>query len=198
MVASRSDAFLGAQLFDEALFDHFAAKIEEKYGEGRTRQPPWTATSMAIERLRKLLSTMKEASATAENLIDGIDVPLTATRDELSELCASPLARMRALFDDLLAALPAEDSAVAAVETVGGGMRMPCVQAVLSEALAACPATAALAEEKPGAKLDDASLAIGAALLATRSAALAADAAPDADSAAKAVARSPQGKPARG
>ena len=30
---------------------------------------------------------MNEASATAENLIDGIDVPLTATRDELAELC---------------------------------------------------------------------------------------------------------------
>ena len=199
VVASRSDAFLGAQLFDEALFDHFAAKIEEKYGEGvAPASRRGLRLSMAIERLRKLLSTMKEASATAENLIDGIDVPLTATRDELSELCASPLARMRALFDDLLAALPAEDSAVAAVETVGGGMRMPCVQAVLSEALAACPATAALAEEKPGAKLDDASLAIGAALLATRSAAPAADAAPDADSAAKGSDEEPAGEAGSG
>jgi len=41
---------------------------------------------------------------------------------------------------------------------------MPCVQQVLSDALAASPAGAALATEKPGAKLDDASIATGAAL----------------------------------
>eukprot|EP00966_Prymnesium_polylepis_P225267 5210584-Prymnesium_polylepis.4 len=44
----------------------------------------------ACERLRKLLSTMPEASATAENLIDGIDVPLKLSRDELQARRAPP------------------------------------------------------------------------------------------------------------
>ena len=108
---------------------------------------------------------MKEASATAENLIDGIDVPLTASRDELLSLCTVPLSRLRTMLDELLTAeqLPA-GSTLAAVETVGGGCRMPSVQQVLSDALAASACGAALAVDKPGAKLDDASLSTGAAL----------------------------------
>jgi len=166
IVASRVDGFLGASVFDEALFDHFAAQIESKYGEGvQPASRRGLRLSTATEKLRKLLSTMKEASATAENLIDGIDVPLTASRDELLSLCTVPLSRLRTMLDELLTAeqLPA-GSTLAAVETVGGGCRMPSVQQVLSDALAASACGAALAMDKPGAKLDDASLSTGAAL----------------------------------
>ena len=168
VVCEVSDAYLGAGVFDEALFDHFAAKISEKYGEGvAPASRRGLRLSTAIERLRKLLSTMAEASATAENLIDGIDVPLTATREEFEGMCEGPLGRLAALLDALLANLrEAEPEAVlAAVEAVGGGCRMPCVQQVLATSLAASPAAEALAAEKPGAKLDDSSLATGAAMI---------------------------------
>ena len=69
---------------------------------------------------------------------------------------------------------PPPPPTLSAVETLGGGCRMPCVQQVLSEALGACPAGAALAADKPGAKLDDASVATGAALIGARLAATAA------------------------
>uniref|UniRef100_A0A7S2NGY9 Uncharacterized protein n=1 Tax=Haptolina brevifila TaxID=156173 RepID=A0A7S2NGY9_9EUKA len=180
VVATGSDPFLGAALFDAKLLDHFAAQIAAKYGEGVSMASRrGLRLSVATERLRKLLSTMKEASATAENLIDGIDVPLTATRDEFNELCSEPLARLRTLLDTTLASVAnamdvgADDTAASAalnaVEMVGGGCRMPCVQQVLSEALAASAAAGeAIAAEKPGAKLDDSSIALGAAIIGRR------------------------------
>lgn len=198
VVAAAADAFLGASLFDELLFDHFAAKITEKYSEAvppASRRGQRLAT--AIERLRKLLSTLPSASATAENLIDGIDAPLSMTREELGTLCEEPLTRLRALLDGVLAQLPAPSADVTdgapaeetlcAVETLGGGCRMPCVQQVLTDALGASAAGVALAAEKPGAKLDDASIATGAALLgraALRAAAAAKEAVKDAAMAA--------------
>ena len=104
VLAERSDGALGCADFDAAIFAHFAAQIEAKHGEpvvGGTRRGLRLLT--AIERVRKLLSTMPEASATAENLIDGIDVPIKLSRDELAELLAPLSARLRALFDGLLA-----------------------------------------------------------------------------------------------
>ena len=109
----------------------------------------------AIERLRKLLSTMGEAAATAENLMDGIDAPLKLTRDELGALCAEPLARLRALLDGVLSTALLAESPLDAVEVLGGGCRMPIVQKVLAEALGAAPCAAALADKPLGAKLDD-------------------------------------------
>ena len=58
--------------------------LQAKHGEsviGGTRRGLRLLT--ACERVRKLLSTMPEATATAENLLDGIDVPLKLSRDEL-------------------------------------------------------------------------------------------------------------------
>ena len=57
---------------------------------------------------------------------------------------------------------------ISGVELLGGGTRMPAVQAVVTEAIAASEACANLTADtlRFGAKLDDASLAVGAALLA--------------------------------
>ena len=112
--------------------------------------------------MRKLLSTIPEAATTVENLVDGIDVPISITREEFEALTGGLISRFRALVDATLEALPAP---LAGVEAFGGGTRMPCVQAALAEALAANEASEGVAAQKPGAKLDDTSIAIGAALI---------------------------------
>ena len=96
-------------------------------------------------------------------MIDGADVPIAATRELLDELCAPLLGRLRALLDSCLAS---STGSLGGVETCGGGTRMPSVQAALADALRASDAGARFADEKPGAKLDDASIAIGAAIVA--------------------------------
>jgi len=163
VLAKRSEP-LGCAHFDASLFTHFAAQIEAKHGEavvGGTRRG--VRLMAAVERVRKLLSTMGEASATAENLIDGLDVPIRLTRDEMAELLAPLCEKLKACVADVLAAEGLEE--LHGVEAVGGGMRMPLVQSLLAEALAASPIGSAIAAHKLGAKLDDASLAIGAALI---------------------------------
>ena len=63
VLAEAADPFLGCALFDAALFDHFAAQIEAKYSEAvapASRRGLRLIT--AVERLRKLLSTLPEVS----------------------------------------------------------------------------------------------------------------------------------------
>ena len=104
VICERADAFLGASSFNEVLFDHFAAKIQAQYGEAvEPASKRGLRLSGAIERIRKLVSTMSEAAATAENLIDGIDVPLKLSRDELIELGAPLLERLKLVLDGVLA-----------------------------------------------------------------------------------------------
>ena len=56
VVAEACDAFLGASLFDQALFDHFAAKIQDMSGvRGAPARRRGLRLATATERLRKLL-----------------------------------------------------------------------------------------------------------------------------------------------
>jgi len=80
------------------------------------------------ERLRKLLSQLGESSVTVENMADAGDVSFSLKRDDLTAMCADLLARFKALLGKALAAAGAVDESgkaqVAAVEVLGGGVRM--------------------------------------------------------------------------
>ena len=83
-------------------------------------------------------------------------------RSDFSNITADLLARFKALLLSAVASVspasPAE--VIAAVEIVGGGVRMPSLQAIISSIFGdAVPL---------GAKLDDSSVALGAALLTLR------------------------------
>jgi len=165
LVAEAGDPSVGCADFDAAMWEHFAAHCKEVHRLEVARGSRGGQRLLeACERVRKLLSTLPQGAATAENLGDGVDVPLSLSRDELGVLCAAPLARLRAVLDAALARAPAP---LVGVELLGGGTRMPAVQTVVQEALAAADVGAVLAggELKFGAKLDDASVAVGAALL---------------------------------
>mmetsp|Transcript_50356 Transcript_50356/g.116247 ORF Transcript_50356/g.116247 Transcript_50356/m.116247 type:complete len:719 (-) Transcript_50356:699-2855(-) len=159
VLAQSGDSCLGCMDFDAAIFDHFSGVVADKYGEViRAGSRAGFRLLDGCERLRKLLSTMPEAAATVENLVDGVDVPLTFSRDELATVCAPLYSRLRSVLETTSTHEGLQP--LASVELCGGGTRMPSVQAVVSEALGG-----ALGEAKFGAKLDDVSIAIGAALL---------------------------------
>ena len=175
------DAELGALHFDFEIFRHFAAICETKHG---TTVAPGSKRGKRLlagcERVRKLLSQLPESSVTIENLTDNGDVSFTLKRDDLNRLGASLLERFRAMIkDQLLKGMSAgEIASVGAVEVLGGGVRMQVVQAVICEIFkdnkninnvtgpgttAASPITS---HKSLGAKLDDGSVALGAALIA--------------------------------
>jgi hypothetical protein len=133
------------------------------------------------ERLRKLLSQLPTASVTIENISDSGDVNITMTREEMARICAEPLQKLSEVLSQAVEGISEE---ISAIELVGGGVRMAMVQEMI---------LSAIGKELPlGAKLDDGSLAVGAAILANEQAdkaaqdlmaALAGNATPEAESA---------------
>lgn len=119
------------------------------------------------ERIRKLLSQLNESQVTIENLVDSGDVHFSLKRDDMANLCSDLLTRLRSLMEAALAQAGSE-AQIHAVEVVGGGVRMPVIQYMLLQQV--------LRDDKMtlGAKLDDGSLAMGAALLYKKSLAAAA------------------------
>ena len=96
---------------------------------------------------------------TIENLSDEVgDLTFTLRREELSSLCAPIMTRFKGLISNTLAAAGVgEAGGLAAVEVLGGGVRMQIIHEAILEFAGDLPL---------GAKLDDGSVAVGAALKA--------------------------------
>lgn len=186
-VAVAHDSNLGALHFDLNLFDHFALICQQKAGGGSDNAVvPGSKRGqrllMGCERLRKLLSQLPESSITVENMSDAGDVNFALKRDDLSLLCADLLVRFKGVLTNALTTAGAVvdgQVTVGAVEVLGGGVRMQVVQQAITEVVGSLPL---------GAKLDDASSALGCALVATQRAA--AEPTPGADAGAGAGADS--------
>lgn len=146
----------GSFQFDCALFSYFATQIEGKH---KCTIQAGTKKGMRVmrecERLRKLLSQLPTSSVTIENISDSGDVSITMSRDEMACICAEPLQKLRQVINNAIEGMKDE---IAAVEIVGGGVRMAMVQELI---------VSLLGKNLPlGAKLDDGSIAVGAAILA--------------------------------
>jgi len=171
------DAELGALHFDIEIFKHLAGVCKAKHqvdvAPGSKRGKRLLA---GCERVRKLLSQLPDAALTVENLTDNGDVSFTLKRDDLSQLGAGLLNRFRSLLkDQLLKGMSDKDiNDVAAVEVLGGGVRMQVVQAVICEVFKnnnninnTIQSTITDGVKMLGAKLDDGSVALGAAMIAS-------------------------------
>ena len=114
-----------------------------------------------------MLSGIPEANVQIESVSDVGDMSFNLTRDAMSRLVAKPLAAIKALLEKVLVTAGVTSADISAVEITGGGVRMQVVQAIIHEVLSAStsPGTNALAL---GAKLDDGSIALGAALVCNK------------------------------
>ena len=108
----------------------------------------------ACERLRKLLSQLPSSSVTVENISDAGDVNVNMTREDMARVCSEPLNKLSQLLNSVIEGFKDD---IVAVEVVGGGVRMAMVQELI---------LSVLGKDLPlGAKLDDGSIAVGAAIL---------------------------------
>jgi tetratricopeptide (TPR) repeat protein len=176
-VAVAASSTLGAMSFDACLYEHLARMVEQKF---HVAIAPGSKRGLrllkACERLRKLLSQLAEAQVSIENVTDNGDINFSLKREELAALCSRPVQE----FKDLLRSVAPAGEAVVGVEVLGGGVRMHIVQAAITEVLGevsrVCNVTMLHAlimyddwTQKPfGAKLDDSSVALGAALVASQ------------------------------
>ncbi|CAN0221215.1 unnamed protein product, partial [Ectocarpus sp. 13 AM-2016] len=157
VLAVRSNVDLGAFHFDDRMFRHFQGLVKKKYEHDvLPGSKQGIRLLLACRRLRELLSTTPTAETAVENLVDGVDVPLSMTRAELATLCEAELGEIRSLVRGCLEEAAIDAGSLAGAQAFGGGCRMPIVQDVVRDEVGL----------PLGSRLDSASLAYGAALLA--------------------------------
>lgn len=125
------------QNFDRQLFYHFQQQVLEKHQLSVSlNSKEGKRLFQACEKLKKLLSTIGEAAVTVENIAQDRDVNISISRDLFEQLCAAESARVTELVASALAKAQVADPAhtIASVEIVGGGTRIPFVQAAILKA----------------------------------------------------------------
>eukprot|EP00667_Euglena_gracilis_P003379 EG_transcript_3386 len=141
------DACLGGRDFDYALYEHFAAEVQRKYGcdvEGDVRSK--LKLLQSCEKLKKVLSA--NASTHFECDLGEFDVRFPDVQREWFEALVSPLLqRLQALISQARAIPLPAGGAVQAVEVLGGASRTPCVKAALAAAFGVPLSTQLNAEE---------------------------------------------------
>jgi heat shock protein 4 len=164
LLATEADLELGAETLDRRLLEHFQKEVQSKHQLSVSfHSKEGNRLFHACSKLKKLLSTIGEASVTVENLAPEKDVNISISRHVFEELCAAERARVTELLQKALET--AKDSVasadIASVEIVGGGTRIPFVQEAI---LAAFPAEQHRTNALIGRMLDSTTaIALGAA-----------------------------------
>ncbi|KAL4128261.1 hypothetical protein PRIC2_007253 [Phytophthora ramorum] len=164
LLATEADVQLGAQTLDRRLFEHFQKEMQTKHQLSVSlHSKEGKRLFQACEKLKKLVSTIGEASVTVENLAPEKDVSISISRNVFEELCAAERARITQMLQNALEtakeSVPSAD--IASVEIVGGGTRIPFVQEAI---IAAFPAEQQRSTTLIGRMLDSTTaVALGAA-----------------------------------
>eukprot|EP00951_Prasinocladus_malaysianus_P048552 scaffold659831_cov50-Prasinocladus_malaysianus.AAC.1 len=133
VLSSAWDRKLGGSNFDNVIFDHFAQEIlEKKKLDVRTSPRAQLRLRLAIEKLKKVLSSNPEAPMNVECLMEDTDISSHLTREKFEELAAESLDRVKKPLETALeqAGLKIED--IDTVELVGGSSRVPAVYELLA------------------------------------------------------------------
>jgi len=140
IVALESMRGVGGHAFDRKIFELLAAEAAEKYGA-----EPMVVTNrrgvrllQSARKLKHLLSTVKDASITCENLLEDRDVNFKLSSADFEAAVAAELGAIGALVARVAgAAAEVKDAdgvqtALSAVEVVGGMSRSPAVQMAIA------------------------------------------------------------------
>ena len=129
---------IGGNSFQNKLTDHITTMLKSKFNVSgdlslRTR----ARLSRAIEKTMKVLSTVATSHVEVENFQDGVDVREVFSRAEFESLCADLLTQVSSHVSAALSDAGLTPSADLKVEVVGGGCRIPSVQAAIQRATGA-------------------------------------------------------------
>ncbi|PIA65092.1 hypothetical protein AQUCO_00100522v1 [Aquilegia coerulea] len=128
------DQSLGGRDFDEALFQHFAAKFREEYKIDVTQNARASLRlRAACEKLKKVLSANPEAPLNIECLMDEKDVRGFIKRDEFEKISIPILERVKGPLERALSDAGLTVENVHSVEVVGSGSRVPAIIRILTE-----------------------------------------------------------------
>ncbi|CAG8539513.1 9442_t:CDS:10 [Ambispora leptoticha] len=134
------DRTLGGQEFDLRLQKHLANEFD-KLHKGKVKNSIFTSERAMVKllkeanRVKQILSANTETLASIENLHEEFDFRLPVTRKELESLSDDLLKRVSAPINDALSKTIISKDDIKSLVLVGGGVRVPAVQAVLSSIL---------------------------------------------------------------
>lgn len=136
------DQTLGGQAFDNRLLDYMADHFNREWRKARghekdVRENPRAMTKLRLQanKVKHVLSANQEIPVHLDSLHDDMSLSMHISRDQFEELCDDLMERAVAPVHKAikLANLTLDD--IDEIEMIGGGMRVPKVQADLSTAL---------------------------------------------------------------
>ncbi|KAF9978678.1 hypothetical protein BGZ73_001033 [Actinomortierella ambigua] len=131
------DRTLGGHQFDVRLQNFLAEKFQEQKGSqisGPVAENPRAMAKLLKEgtRVKQILSANTETMASVENVMDDVDFKLKVTRDDLERLSQDLITRVRGPLDAVLKETNMTPEQIQSIVLVGGGVRIPAVQASLA------------------------------------------------------------------
>ncbi|KAG6390733.1 hypothetical protein SASPL_148478 [Salvia splendens] len=134
ILAHSFDRSLGGRDFDEALFQHFAAKFKDEYKiDVYQNAKACLRLRAGCEKLKKVLSANPEAPLSIECLMDDKDVRGYIKRDEFEQISIPILERVKKPLEKALADAGLTIENIHSVEVVGSGSRVPAMIKILTE-----------------------------------------------------------------
>ena len=136
------DQTLGGEAFDSRLVDYMADHFNREWRKARghekdVRDIPNAMTKLRLQanKVKQVLSANQEIPVHMDSLYDDISLSMQITRAQFEELCDDLMERAVTPVHDAIkmANLTLDD--IDEIELIGGGMRVPKVQADLSSAL---------------------------------------------------------------
>lgn len=143
VLAKAWDTTLGGRAFDDVLVEYFLGEFTKQHKQDLRSKPRAMAKlRKSCEKVKEILSANEEFPLTIESLTGDIDFRARITRTKFLELAAPLLARVTAPLQSVLDQADIKVQDLHDTELVGGSIRIPQVQTVLSEFMEGYVATA--------------------------------------------------------
>lgn len=166
VLAKAWDATLGGQSFDHRITEYLADQLNSKLKDVDVRTQPRTMTKLRLEanKIKHVLSANTERPVSLDD--SGAHVSLTLTRSQvMEELCpdlvdaaVEPVKEAIRQWQELVNST----TTLTATQVLGGGMRIPAVQAKLAQVVASVSSEDGTAAVQHNMNSDE-SMALGAA-----------------------------------
>eukprot|EP00009_Paramoeba_aestuarina_P000623 CAMPEP_0201508596 /NCGR_PEP_ID=MMETSP0161_2-20130828/1914_1 /ASSEMBLY_ACC=CAM_ASM_000251 /TAXON_ID=180227 /ORGANISM="Neoparamoeba aestuarina, Strain SoJaBio B1-5/56/2" /LENGTH=854 /DNA_ID=CAMNT_0047903315 /DNA_START=46 /DNA_END=2610 /DNA_ORIENTATION=- len=148
VLSSTYDPTLGGREFDRTLATHFAVEIQKKYKiDVMSNKRALVRLLASCEKTKKILSANPQAPLHCPCIMEDIDVSLMINRSDFEEIAAPLFAKIKGPFEAAIEAAGVTVSDIAAVEQIGGAVRIPKVQALIKEVFGQDPGRRLNSEE---------------------------------------------------
>lgn len=140
ILGTYSNKNLGARQIDYQLFELLGGEFAKKYGcDPRNNLRCRLRLLDSIEKVRKLLTSNKEADVHCEALMEDEDLHRSIKRDDLEDLIAPFIKDFRACLEESIEKIGIPKDTIHSIELVGEATRIPCCINQIEEAFGKTP-----------------------------------------------------------